>query len=109
MNWWNNIVEYYATIGERYNVDPIIFVGIHIVATPVFAAVIGWMIYNKKNRKSILIPALVAVFVFNAASIYLIIFGRDIPLYIYLIVILSAVVGGFFTYRKVKKRIVSIK
>ena len=109
MSLWNNIVEYYTVIGEKYHVNPIIFVGIHIIATPLFAAAASWIIYNRKNKKSILIPAVTAVFIFNAASIYLIIFGKAIPYYIYLIVAVSTLLSGFFAYRKIKKKMLSSK
>ncbi len=109
MNWWQTIVNYYTAIGEKYNVDPIIFVGIHVVATPLFAAAVWWIIYNKKKKKPILLPSLVAIFIFNAASIYLIILGRDIPFYIYAIVGGSAIVSGYFTFIKIKKRITEVK
>lgn len=108
MNIWDSIVEYYKTIGRNYNVNPIVFVGIHLVATPLFAVCVGWIIYNRKNKRSIMLPSLVAVFIFNAASIYLIIFGRGIPFYIYAIVGASAIISGYFTYKKIKKRITSI-
>ena len=105
MSWWETIKEYYITIGERYEVDPIIFVGIHVIATPLFAASVAWIIYNKKHKKALMLPALVSIFIFNAASIYLIIFGKGIPFYIYAIVGTSAIVSGYFTYKKVKQKL----
>ncbi len=108
MNWWETIKNYYSTIGEKYNVDPLVFVGIHVVATPLFAGAVWWIIYNKKKKRSIVMPGLVAVFIFNAASIYLIIFGKGIPFYIYAIVGLSAVISGYFTFRKIKKKITAL-
>ena len=108
MSWWQSIKDYYSSIGEKYEVDPIIFVGIHVIATPLFAASVAWIIYNKKHKKATLFPALVSIFIFNAASIYLIIFGVGIPFYIYAIVLGSAVVSGYFTYKKVKKRVDAI-
>jgi len=109
MNWWNSIKNYYTQIGEHYQVDPLLFVGIHVIATPLFAATVAWIVYNKKQRKSLLLPSLVAVFIFNAASIYLIVFGKDIPFYIYAIVGTSAVVSGYFTFRKVKKKVSEVR
>lgn len=108
MNWWETIKNYYSTIGEKYGVDPLVFVGIHVIATPLFAAAVWWIIYNKKKKRSIVIPGLVAVFIFNAANIYLIIFGKGIPFYIYAIVGLSAVISGYFTFRKIKKKITAL-
>lgn len=40
MNWWQAIKNYYTVIGEKYQVDPLIFVGIHVIATPLFAAAV---------------------------------------------------------------------
>jgi hypothetical protein len=37
MSWWETIKNYYITLRERYEVDPLLFVGIHVVATPLFA------------------------------------------------------------------------
>lgn len=109
MNWWESIKNYYSEIGQRYAVDPLLFVGIHIVATPLFAAAVAWIIYNKKKNKSLLVPSLAAIFIFNAASIYLVIFGNGIPFYIYAIVGGSAIVSGFFTYKKVKKKLAEVQ
>jgi hypothetical protein len=109
MGWWNKIVTYYTRIGEMYHVNTVIFVGIHIIATPLFAAAVWWIIYNKKQKKSIFVSSLTAVFIFNAASIYLVVCGRNIPFYIYLIVGLSAVISSYFSYRKIKKRIASVR
>ncbi len=109
MNWWQAIKNYYTVIGEKYQVDPLIFVGIHVIATPLFAAAVWWIIFNRKRKKSILIPSIVAIFIFNAASIYLIITGKNISFWIYFIVAMSAILSGYFTFKKIKKRIAAIK
>ena len=108
MKWWDTIVAYYKEIGENYQVDPLLFVGIHVIATPLFAASAAWIIYNKKNNRSLLLPSLIAVFIFNAANIYLIIFGKGIPYYIYLFVGTTAIISGYFTYKKVKNKLAKV-
>ena len=105
MNWWHSIVNYYKAIGERFHVDPLIFVGIHIVATPVFAGVVWWIIYRKKNNKSLVLPVFAAVLVFNAANIYLIFFGENLPVWIYFFVGTTTLVSGYFTIQKIRKKI----
>ena len=79
MSWWETIKNYYITLRERYEVDPLLFVGIHVVATPLFAGSVWWIVFNKRKKHSILLPSIVAAFIFNAANIYLIIYGRNIP------------------------------
>lgn len=105
MNWWEAIKKYYTTLGERYEVDPLIFVGIHVIATPLFVAAVAWIIYNKRKKKSLVIPSLVAVFIFQAANIYLVIFGKNLPFWIYAIVGTLTLVSSYFTYLNVRKKL----
>jgi len=105
MNWWESIKSYYLTLGERYEVDPVLFVGIHIVATPLFAAAVWWIVYNYKKRKPIVLPAIVAAFIFNAANIYLVIWGRGIPWWIYAIVGTTTIISTYFTVKNIRKKL----
>lgn len=105
MGWWHAIVNYYKLIGKNYHVDPAIFVGIHIVATPVFAAIVWWIIYQKRKHKSIVVPVFTAVLIFNAANFYLVIFGKGIPLWIYAFAVTTTLVSGYFTTQKIRKRL----
>jgi hypothetical protein len=109
MNWWDAIVTYYKTIGEKYQVDPVIFVGIHVIATPLFAAAVWWIIYNKKKKRSLVAPAVVAAFIFQAANIYLILYGKDIPWWIYAIVGTTAILSSYVTFKKVKTKLAAIQ
>jgi hypothetical protein len=108
MTWWDAIVNYYKEIGERYSVDPVIFVGIHIIATPLFAAAVWWIIYNKKKHRSLVTPVIVATLVFNAANIYLIAVGKNIPWWIYAIVVTTTIISSYFTIKKVRKKLSSV-
>jgi hypothetical protein len=105
MTWWESIKQYYIAIGEKYEVDPLLFVGIHVIATPLFAASVAWIIYNKKKNKSLVLPSAVAIFIFNAANVYLILFGKNIPFYIYAFVGSTAIISGYFTYKKIRKKL----
>ena len=102
---WESIKKYYMTLGDSYHVDPIIFVGIHVVATPLFIAAVAWLISNYRKKKSIFLPAIVAVLIFNAANIYLVIMGRNIPWWIYTILGATTILSSYFSYKKVRKKI----
>ncbi len=102
---WQNIVQYYKTIGAQYQVDPVIFVGIHVAATPLFLLAVWWIVYNRRHHKSILAPAITAAFVFNAANLYLVFFGRDLPWWIYAIVIATTSVSSYFSIKKIKGKL----
>ncbi len=104
MNWWDAIVNYYEIIGKKYHVDPIIFVGIHVVATPLFLFAGWWIVYNMKKKKSLVIPIIVATLIFNSANIYLVISGKGIPFWIYLILVTTTLISGYFSFIKLKKK-----
>jgi hypothetical protein len=107
MDWWNAIIHYYKAIGEKFHVNPVIFVGIHIVATPVFALAAWWIVASKRKNKPLTIPIFVAVLVFNAANLYLVIFGKSIPFWIYAFVGSTTLLSGYFTAKRIRKKMLA--
>ena len=107
-NIWEAVKNYYIGLGKNYHVDPLIFLGIHIIATPFFILCVAWLIKNYRQKKSILWPVIIAIFIFNAANIYLVIFGTNIPWWIYTILAVTTIISSYFSYKKVRKKINSI-
>ncbi len=104
-NIWEAIKHYYISLGENYKVDPVIFLAIHVVATPVFIAVVAWIVSNYKAKRSLVLPVVVATLVFNAANIYLVIEGKNIPWWIYAILASTTIITGYFSIKKIKKKL----
>ena len=102
---WNSIRNYYITLGGNYHVDPLIFFGIHVVATPLFILTVAWLIKNYRQKKPIALPLIFALLIFNAANIYLVILGKNIPLWVYFVLAITTIISGYFTYRKIRKKI----
>jgi uncharacterized membrane protein len=102
---WEAIKNYYVTIGNKYHVDPVIFFGIHVVATPLFVLCVAWLIKKYKKKENISLPVIIAVVIFNAANIYLVLFGKDIPWWIFSIVSATTIISGFFSYKRIRQRI----
>ncbi len=92
-------------LGENYGVNPIIFGSIYVGAIPFFTISIGWLVRNYRKKKSIILPALTATFFFISAYLYLIIAGRNVPIWVYAVVIVMVIVGAYSTVNKVKGRI----
>jgi hypothetical protein len=102
---WNSFTEWFLSLGAQYGVNPFIFGGIYVGAIPFFSLSIGWLIRNYRRGKSIALPAMTALFFFISAYLYLIIAGRNVPLWVYGIVILMIVYGAYSTIKKVRNRI----
>lgn len=102
---WEAIKEYYITIGNKFHVDPVLFLGIHVVATPLFILASAWVVKKYKKKQSVILPAITSVFIFNAANIYLILFGKNIPWFIYFILAITSIITGYFSFLKIKNKL----
>lgn len=96
---------WFLSLGEEYGVNPIIFGSIYVGAIPFFTLSIGWLVKNYRQNRSIVLPTLSALFFFISAYLYLIIAGRNVPIWVYGIVILMVIGGGYSTFKKVQSRI----
>lgn len=101
---WESFKEWFLSLGESYNVDPLIFGAIYVGAIPFFFLSLGWLIRNYRNEKSIVLPVLLTGFFFISAYLYLIVVGNNIPFWVYLIIAALVIYGGYSTYQKVTKK-----
>ncbi|MFQ5676601.1 MAG: hypothetical protein ACE5G1_11935 [bacterium] len=102
---WSAISEWFWSLGEKYNVNPLIFGSIYVGAIPFFTLSVAWIVRSYKNGKSIVVPVLCAGFFFISAYLYLIIAGRNVPLWVYGFVIALIIFGAVSTVRKVRSKI----
>ena len=96
---------WFMSLGNQYGVDPIIFGAIYVGAIPFFTLSLGWLIKSFKNKKPILLPMLLSGFFFISAYLYLIIAGKNVPIWVYGFILLMVVWGGYSTIKKVKGQI----
>ncbi|MEO5501111.1 MAG: hypothetical protein ABIR31_06695 [Ginsengibacter sp.] len=103
-NIWEAIKNYYTTLGGNYKVNPLIFFGIHVAATPLFIASVAWLIHWYRQKKEIILPVIVSFLIFNSANIYLVVFGKNIPWWIYSLLLTTTLISGYFSYKKIKNK-----
>ncbi len=104
MSWRETFTEWFLGLGDKYNVNPYIFGGIYVGAIPFFFLCLSWTIKNIKNKKSIVLPVLLTGFFFISAYLYLIIAGKNIPVWVYVFIGLMVVYGIYSTIKKIKKK-----
>ena len=104
MEWWNQVKEWFFSLGEKYGVDPLIFGGIYVGAIPLFLISLSWLIRRLRQKKSIVLPLLLTGFFFISAYLYLIIAGKNIPIWVYVIIAALVGYGAFSAYQKVQKK-----
>jgi len=104
MNMWNSLQEWFLNLGTQYGVNPLIFGTIYVGAIPFFFLSLGWLVKNLRRKKSAVLPILLTSFFFISAYLYLIIAGKNIPVWVYLFIAVLVGYGTYSTFRKVKQR-----
>ena len=97
--------DWFFSLGAEYGVNPLIFGVTYVGAIPFFSLSIAWLIRNYRKGKSIVVPAITAMFFFISAYIYLIFAGKNVPWWVYGVVIVLIAVGDYSTIAKIRRRI----
>lgn len=97
--------DWFLGLGEQYGVNPIIFGSIYVGAIPFFTLSLGWLVKNYRKGKSIVAPALSTILFFISAYLYLIIAGKNVPWWVYGVVVLLLAGGAYSTVQKIRKRV----
>ena len=97
-----SFIDWFMGLGEQYGVNPIIFGSIYIGAIPFFTASLGWLIRNIRRKKPIAIPTLFTGFFFISAYLYLMIAGKNIPLWVYGVIVAMVAFGAYTTIQKIR-------
>ncbi len=103
MQWWQTFKEWFLSLGENYGVNPYIFGAIYIGAIPFFFLCLGWTIKNIKQKKPFVLPVMLTGFCFVSAYLYLIIVGKNIPVWVYIFIGAMIIYGVYSTATKIKK------
>ncbi len=102
---WQALVDWFLGLGPQYGVNPIIFGSIYVGAIPFFTLSLGWFVRNIRQKKPVALPALSTGFFFISAYLYLLIAGKNIPMWVYGMVVLLIALGIYTTVQKVKSQL----
>lgn len=97
--------DWFFALGEQYGVDPLIFGAIYVGAIPFFLISIGWLVKRARAGRSIVLPALCAGMCFISAYLYLAIAGRNIPIWVWLLLGAMVLYGAFAAIRDTRRTI----
>lgn len=101
----SEIVGWFLGLGEKYHVNPIVFGSIYVGAIPFFFLSLMWLTNNIRKQKSILFPVLAVGICFISAYLYLLVAGRNIPLWVYFMIACLVSYGAYSTFLKLRSRI----
>jgi hypothetical protein len=92
------------SLGENYGVNPYIFGSIYIGAIPFFFLCLAWSVRNIRNKKPFVIPVLLTGLCFVSAYVYLIIAGKNIPVWVYIFIAVMVLYGAYSTFKKITSK-----
>lgn len=102
MVWWETIKHWFLSLGKNYGVNPYIFGGIYVCAIPFFLICLRWTIKNIKQKKTFVLPLLLTGLFFISAYLYLIIAGKNIPVWVYIFIGIMVLYGVYSTVKKIR-------
>lgn len=105
MDWWDSFVEWFMSLGKNYGVNPIIFGSLYVGAIPFFTMSLAWLIRNIRLGRPILLPVTFAGLFFISSYLYLIVAGRNIPFWVYLVLGGMILFGIVSTVKKIRRRV----
>ncbi len=100
---WEILKEWFLNLGVKYNVNPYVFGAIYLGAIPFFFLCLTWTIRNIKRKKSFALPLFLTGCFFVSAYVYLIIVGKNIPVWVYIFIAVLIAYGIYSTMSKIKK------
>ncbi|MFB0611594.1 hypothetical protein [Aurantiacibacter poecillastricola] len=102
---FESLNDWILSLGAQYGVNPYVFAAIYIGAIPFFLASIAWLVKRARAGRSTVLPTMVAGLFFVSAYIYLAIFGKDIPVWVWLFLAALVVYGAISTIRDTRRKI----
>ena len=103
----SDIEGWFFGLSAKYGVNPWIFGGIYIGAIPFFSLSIAWLVRNLRSRRPVIAPLLAAGFFFTSAYLYLLVAGKNIPAWVYFLLVFMLILGVWSTFRTVRARLVT--
>lgn len=99
---WEGLLAWLGSLGEEYGVDPLIYAILYVGAAPFFFGSLAWLIRRIRRRGALLWPAMSTAFFFSLPTLYVFVAGRDLPAWVYALLIGLALVGVIDVARRVR-------
>ena len=99
---WEDLLAWLGSLGEEYGVDPLIYAILYVGSAPFFFGSLAWLIRRIRRRGSLLWPAISTAFFFSLPTLYVFVAGRNLPAWVYALLIGLAIVGVIDVTRRVR-------
>jgi len=87
------MIDYLSGVARAHDVSPLLFVLIYVVSTGPFLLVTGWLFHHIRRERPLEVLVLLWALFYSAPYIYILIAGRDLPVWVY-VVVAGLIIGG---------------
>ncbi len=104
MEIWEGFKEWFFSLGTKYNVNPYVFGNIYLGAIPFFLLGLRKTVKNIKAKKPFIVPLLFTGFCFISAYLYLLVAGKNLPVWVYIFIALMLFYAVYYIATKIKSK-----
>jgi hypothetical protein len=99
---WDDLLAWLGRLGEDYGVDPLIYAILYVGCAPLFFGSLAWLVRSIRRREAVVGPAISAAFFFSLPTLYVFVAGRNLPAWVYALLVAAAAVGAAVVLRRVR-------
>lgn len=99
---WDGLLAWLGSLGEEYGVDPLIYAILYVGAAPFFFGSLAWLIRTIRRRDALTLPAVSTAFFFSLPTLYVFVAGRNLPPWVYAVLIGLAIIGVADVMRRLR-------
>ena len=97
------VKDYLMHQAALHQLNPWLFAVLYLLSKLLFLFFVGRAVKNLKNKRSFLIPLLFAALGYSLPYLYMVISGKNIPLWIFMVITLIYLFSGWSIYVKLRE------
>lgn len=98
-------IETVMALGAGYGVNPLVFAAIYVGAIPFFLLFTGMAVKRARSGRPATLPVIAAALCFVSAYLYLAIAGRGIPIWVWGVLAIVIIYGGYSAVAGYRKKL----
>ena len=93
-----------TTLSAHYGVNPVVFGLLYFGTMPLFAVSVGWWWRNAREGRPTLWPVVITAVLFVAAYLYVLVAGKNLPIWVYVFMAVMLALGAVTTWKKIQQK-----
>ena len=89
-------------LGDAYGVDPLVYAVLYVGSAPLFFGSLAWLIRRLRRREDWAVPGASTALFFSLPTLYVVVAGRDLPWWVYAVLIVLAGIGALGAFRRAR-------